>query len=228
LINIKESDELDELTFNQAIQKDKRNIFQTFKSIILQKFDLIDIFVGSHKIRIILITQYIISLLFSYLFNALLYSDEIVSHKYHNNGKLDKITVLSVSIISNIISSIICYFLDYSQRLEERLELIMEVKIEFWYLYSILKFIKILKFEIFLYLAIHILIISISLYYIVIFSIVYKNSQISLLLNYVVSLVEDIIKNILISIIIVVTRKIGIHYINKYFYNLSKYINNRF
>ena len=56
-INIKE--DINELPFTQAIKKDKRHFFEIFKSIIIQKIELINLICGDQKIKILLIYQYI-------------------------------------------------------------------------------------------------------------------------------------------------------------------------
>ena len=226
-IIIKKED-INELPFSQAINKDKRNFFEIFMSIIIQKLDLVNLIFVEHKIRIMLVYQYILSLLIDLFFNTFLYSDDIVSNKYHNNGKLDLIVSILLSLASNILAAIICNYLNFSKGIEERLEQILDIKKEFNYLYAIQKFIDIIKIRVILYFIIELLFIGLSYYYIVIFCIVYSNSQISLLKNYLISLLESLITSIAISIIIVITRKIGIIYLNNNLYNTSKYINNKF
>ena len=94
-----EIDDYNELPYTQAIIYDKRNVFQIFKSLIIKKFDLINILTGDGKIKIIMIGEYILSLLVNFFFNALLSSDEVVSNKYHNNGQLDFIVTLILSLL---------------------------------------------------------------------------------------------------------------------------------
>ena len=108
---LNKKEDFDELPFTQAIVKDKRSFFQIFSSLILKKIELIDLILGQHEIKAILFFHYILSLLIDFFFNTLLYSDEVVSNKYHNNGKLDFIVCLSLSLISNIVTSIISYYL---------------------------------------------------------------------------------------------------------------------
>ena len=189
---------------------------------------MVNFIVGEHKIKIILIYQYILSLLIDLFVNAFLYSDEIVSNKYHNNGELDLIVTLTLSLLSNIINSIICKYLNFSEGVEETLEQIMEIKKEFCYLYALNKFIKILKIKVRSYFFIEILIICFASYYIIIFCIIYYNSRISMLTNYLMSILESLILSIIISIIITITRKIGINYLSKNTYNTSKYLYNLF
>ena len=38
--------------------------------------------------RSLILSIYLLNFLFNYFVNALLYNDEIISQKYHNNGKL--------------------------------------------------------------------------------------------------------------------------------------------
>ena len=104
----------------------------------------------------------------------------------------------------------------------------MEIKKEFSYLFALNKFIKLLKIKVMLYFLLEILIICFSFYYIIIFCIIYSNSQISLLTNYLMSLVESLALTIIVCIFIAITRKIGINFLNKKIYNTSKYINNVF
>ena len=226
-----ENDNIDpnEMPFTQALREDKRNLFQIFKSILFSKIDLINIIIGEVKIKEILISEFIISLLVDFFFNALLYSDEIVSHKYHNNGKLDFIVSFSISIISNIISSIVCYFLEYSPLIEQRLEQITEIKVEYDYLKILHKFFRNLKIKISIFFITEIIVIIICFYYSVIFCIIYNKSQNSLFINFGLSIFEDLLFNsLIVSIIIVITRKIGISCSNKYIYNTSKFINEKF
>ena len=225
---IKENCDFNELTFRQALREDKRNILIIFKSIIMEKLELVNLISGRHKAKIILIYHYIFSLLIDLFLNAFLYTDDVVSNKYHNNGELDLIVSLTLSLLSNIINSIICYFLNFSKGIEERLEQIMQIKKEDCYFYSSNKFMKILKVKIMLYFIIDALFTVFAFYYIIIFCILYNNSQISFLTNYLMSIIESLIMSIIVSISIVVTRIIGIKFSNKKMYNISKYLNNTF
>ena len=199
-----------------------------FFSLIQKKIDIINLFYGNEKIKSILISEYILSLLIDFFFNALLYSDEIVSHKYHNNGKLEFITTMLLSLLSNLLSSIICYYFDISKSLEDRLEQTLEMKKALYYQRIMEKFVKFLKIKIFIFIIKEIIIIIISFYYIIIFCIVYSYSQKSLLYNYLTSLFEQILKTFIISIIIAILRKESLSLLNRYIYNTSKYINDKF
>ena len=225
---VNNDEEINNLPYTKAINIDKRNIFQMFYSVIIQKIEIIYLFCGNEKIKIMMVSEYILYFLFNFFFNAFLYSDEVVSNKYHNNGQLDMLVTLVLTIASNIITSIFCCYINYTKGIEERSEFIKEVLIEFHYLRNVSIFIKYLILKFILFLIGEIILFSGCYYYIVIFCIVYSKSKVSLLINYIFTLVEGIITSIFISIIIIVTRKIGLSYHIKNLYNASKFINNRF
>ena len=225
---ISENEDINELPFSLALIKDKRNAFQIFLSVIIKKLDLINIIYGEEKVKLVLIFQFILSLIIDFFFNTLLFSDEIISHKYHNNGKLDILVSILLSLISNIITSMICYFLNFSKGVEERIEQITEIKREYKYLLALHKFLKILKIRILLCIIFEIIFIIFFFYYEVIFCSIYSNSQVNLLVNYLISLIDNLIISIIITILVVITRKIGINFSKSYIYNTSKFINNKF
>ena len=175
-----------------------------------------------------LVSEYILSLIINFFFNTLLYSDEVVSNKYHNNGKLDMIVTLLLSISSNIITSIICYYANYSKGIDERYELILEIKNRYHYLRNIIKLLRFLKKKFILFFLSEILIFFGCFYYIVIFFIIYSKSRGSLIINYLTSLLESLITGFVLTFIILATRKIGLVCKNKDLYNTSKFINNKF
>ena len=63
-----EIDDLNVLPYTQAIIYDKRNVFQIFNSLIITKITLINILNGDGKIEIIMISEYILSLLVNFFF----------------------------------------------------------------------------------------------------------------------------------------------------------------
>ena len=221
-------EDLNDLPYTLALNYDKRNFFQIFSTLLIQKLELINLFISNEKVKLIIICEYILSLLFNFFFNALLYSDKVISHKYHNNGELDIIVTLFLSISSNIITSLICFYVNYSKGIDERYELIMTIKKENSYLKNIILFSKYLKIKFIFFFICELLMISSCFYYIVIFFIIYSCSIGSLIINYLTSLFESFLTSIIISIIIASTRKIGLVFLIKNLYNTSNYINKYF
>ena len=228
MIIYKKKMNINRIPYTQAVREDKRSICQLIKSLLFDKIELFHIFVGHELYRNIIISQYLLSLLLGFFFNTFFYSDEIVSHKYHNNGKLDFVITLILALISNVITSIFVHFIENTKLIEEKLDIIKEVKDETRYLYWLNKYLKSLKKKIIIFIIIELMIIIGCFYYIVIFFVVYSQSKKSLLINYLVSLLESLLIAIGISAIIVIMRKIGIEYKNIYMYNASKFIDINF
>ena len=205
-----------------------RTLYKKCKSILFEKLELINILFGKQSIKIILLNEYILSLLINFFFNTLLYSDDIISNKYHNNGQLDFVVTLILSLSSNIITSIICYYIKYSKGIEERFERISEIKNDEHYIRNVNQYFRFLKIKFSCFFISELIIISSCFYYVVIFCIVYSCSKISLLINYLTSLLEGLIISVGITIIIVFTRVIGIKCFSKRIYNTSKYINDKY
>ena len=229
---IKEEKEIIEdfnnLPYTKAIIVDKRNIIQIFFSFIIEKLELVSILLSSSQLRIIFYVEYIIALLFNFFFNALLYSDEVISNKYHNNGKLDFIVSLTLSILSNIITSILFHFIKYSRGIEEKINLILELRYKMHFYRNFKKLLLFLRIKFIFFYISQLIIFGICIYYLVIFCILYTKSRKSLLVNYFYSLIESIITSFAVALIILITRKIGLCCPNKEFYNVSKYINYKF
>ena len=219
--------EYDDLPLSLALRKDKRSIVKIFLIKIIEKIDILDIFVNK-KIKEILLSKYILFLLLNLSMNALLYSDQIVSQKRHNNGKLDFLVSIVLSSMSNIIASIIDYYLQHLIGFEERMDNIKEIKNEIIFLKVFQIIYREIIIRVIIFLIIEILIIIFCSYYLFIFFTIYHKSQMSMLGNYCISLLENWLINLIITIIIVILRKIGIHFNSKYIYNTSKFFDKNF
>ena len=71
------------------------------------------------------ISVYLFELLLDLTLNCFLYTDDVVSEKYHNDGNLSMFTSLSLSFISNIISSIAVFIIAKLTNYYEVLEIII-------------------------------------------------------------------------------------------------------
>ena len=225
----KEKEEnMNDLPYSKAIRIDNRNIVIVFYSIIIDKLELISIFCSDYKLKVIIFAEYILGLLINFFFNSLLYTDDVVSNKYHNNGELDIIVTLTLSIISNIVTSIFIYYIKYSRGIEERIKLITEIKYKMNFYRNIKQLLLYLRIKFICFFISQIIIVFTCMYYIVIFCVKYSRSQKSLIVNYCYSLVESLITSFALTFIILITRKIGLSCSNKHLYNTSKYINSKF
>ena len=212
-INDEEIDkrEFNEIPYQQALRIDNRNFFEILFSVLINKIAIL------------------FELLLDVSMNCFLYSDDVVSEKYHNNGSLSWFTSFSLSIISNIISSIITSIIsnltDYSEIFES---IIKYVKIKRKYFENIIRFLKYIKIRLTIFYIIEIIFIIVMTYYLFIFSTVYHHSQISIIINYIIGVFTSLAFSVGITLIISILRVISIKYHSSNLYNTSKYLYRKF
>jgi hypothetical protein len=226
-----EQKQLNEIPYTQAIRIDNRNAFKTFGTVLANKIEIINIFYyRDENVHLSLsLSIYIFSLLLDLTLNCFLYTDEVVSEKYHNNGELEFFTSLSLSFMSNIFSGIIVYVIAKLTQFSEFLELIKkEVVDKSHYLMNIVRFKKITKLKMISFFVIQIAFIFLMLYYLTIFCIVYHRTQASILVNYLYGVLESLAISFGIAIIISVIRVLALKYKSRSLYNASKYIYDKF
>ena len=213
------------------MKKDKRNIFQIFFSVFKLKVDIIQIlfFPEDFTHISILISSYGFGLLLDLTLNVLLFSDEVISQKYFNDGNLVFFTTVTISLLSNIFSNFISYFIEKLINFNELLEnIVNEIKdkdILFLLYIRISRFYKVKVFIFF------IIIFSLGLgftYYIFTFCAIYKNMEKEIWKNYLMSCIESLIYTVTVTSIVTVFRKIAIVKKYRQLYIVSKYIDSIF
>ena len=220
--------ELNDVPYSQALRIDNRSIWEIFLYTFANKIEIINIFFYK-KIYIHLsmsLSIYLFSLYLDIAMNCFLYLDDVLSEKYHNDGRLNFVTSLSLSIASNILSSIITFYMkklgEYSDFLEN---LIRDVtKIKFYYI-NIIRFRKYYKLKLSIFYFVQFLMYILMTYYITIFCIIYSKAQVSFMINYFYGVIESFAVSLGLSIIITVLRFIGLKYKNIKMYRTSQYLN---
>ena len=161
--------------------------------------------------------------------NCFLYTDDIVSEKYHNNGQLSMITSFSLSFMSNIISSIIVYAIskltNYYEIFEE---IIKNVKNRKKYFENIIRFFKYIKVKLGFFYFFEISVIFLNTYYLFIFCAIYHKSQGSVMINYIIGGCTSLAISIGVTLIITILRTISIKYHYLMLFNVSKYLYDHF
>ena len=121
-INFKEylNTSLDDLEFDDAIEKDKRKFCEIFIDLVKENHMIIKTFFIYDNIKIIIIKilLFIIFLDLYFVINALMYNEEYISEIYHSNKKANFFyflnnsieRIISVSIIGIVIGAFIEFF----------------------------------------------------------------------------------------------------------------------
>ena len=194
--DILNNNEINELPFNIAKKKDNRNIFVIFFSIFKNKINLIQIILypEQYSSRYLLLNIYLLNTYINLFLNCILYNDYAISQKYHNNGILEFITSLIISLLSNILTSILFYFINFLTNYHLFIEnIIKEIKNTEEYFHIISKLFKVIKLKISLLLIFETIFGLSIIYYLFIFCIIYSKSINSFLLNCLFSQINSII-----------------------------------
>ena len=204
--------ELNDMNYNEAIIYDARNFFKIYLSFLFSKIELISIlfFPQEFNSYTITIQFYIFCLLFDFTLNAILYTDDIVSEKYYNNGKLSYLTSFLLSGIANFITAIFIRFFRKLIYYSSFLELLRFNKNEKSYLTNLNLILKTINRRLIIYFILEMIISLFCFYYLFIFCYVYKKSQISLLFNYLNGLFISIAISFLITFIFCLLRLIAL------------------
>ena len=215
------------LPYSQAIKFDKRNIFSIFLSIMKMKIDIISILFYPEEFthKSLTFCIYTLDFLISFFINALLYTDDVISEKYHNNGKLETFTTLFLSITSNIISFIIMYIIKRLAAYSEVLSrMVRDVKKKNEYILAFKKVYLVIKIKVFSFFYISFILSLFVSIYLSIFCHIYTKIQSSLIISYLMGLIESLAYSIGIPLIICILRYFGLKRKSIYAYRTSVYL----
>ena len=216
-----------EMTFLQALEYDKRNFFRTFSGIFFIKVELIStlFFPEPFALFSITIPIYLLGILIDFTLNALMYTDDIVSQKYSNEGKLALYTSIILGTISNFITFLIMKnirnWLNYSYAFEH---IGVDIKNEIHYFKKVKIIFSFIKKRIFIYFFIELIISAACGYYIYIFCNIYKKSQFSMVLNYLIGLGESLLISLVVTLFVSIMRLIALRCKIKGVYYSSRYL----
>ena len=226
-----EENEMNDIPFRQALRIDKRSLFQIFISIITKEIEILNLYFYRNQYShfSLTISIYLLESLLDLTMNFLLYSDDVVSEKYNNNGELSTITSLTLSIISNIVSSIIVFIISKLANYIEIVEAILKyVHYKKVYLMNLIRLLKYIKLRLGIFFSFELVLILLMTYYLFIFCTVYHQSQGSIMANYFIGIGISLATSVGLTIIISLMRFLSIKYQSIKFYNFSKYLYEHF
>lgn len=231
LISYINDDEVDKefntIPYSQALRIDKRSYIEIFLSVLYHELGIISIFYYKSPFTHIslVISIYVFELCLDLALNCLLYTDDVVSEKYNNNGSIQFFTTLSLSFMSNIFAGIIAFIVGKLAEYEGILEMIIKNVIkQKEYYRNIIKFKKYLALKLTSFFIIQGIINLGMCYYLMIFCTVYHNTQGSIMVNYITGVGESMIISLGLSIIISLIRYLSIKNKWRHIYYTSRYL----
>ena len=219
-----------ELSYYDAIKRDNRSFLQIFFSEFNLKLEIIQLsfFPKEYSHKSLTLPLYLFDLLLDLTINALLFSDDIISQKYYNNGKLKMVTSNVLSIFSILISNIILYFARVLINNYEIFNIIVrEVKRKNDYYRIFIKISCILRLRIAAFFFFIIIIEMISMHYLFIFCAIYKKLQKNLFINYIIGSCWQLCYTIAICFLVTILRKIALNNKIKRLFVISRFIDDK-
>ena len=190
-VNKKEyiDEEINGFSYKRAISYDKRNYCQYYASLLKTNHNLISALFNSNDYNsgIIKIDLFFIGFTNDYTVNALFYNDDTMHKIYVSKGDFDLVTQIPIAALSTIITMILNFPLNFLALTNDAIINFKESNIKDNILIKAknLKNILIVKFV--LYFFISFLFLLFFWYYISMFCVVYKNTQIHLLKDILMS-----------------------------------------
>ena len=221
--------DLNDLPYTKALRLDDRNFLTVFFIVFFNKVDVIKIifFRDDFEFLPISVNIFILDELLDLFFNALFYNYDIISQKYHSNGKLDFFTEQLLSFASNFVSYLILRFFSKLLVYDEYFSLIeKEVRGKEKLAKAVDLGIRVMKKAMIIFSVIDISILLVILYYLSIFCALYSKSQKSFFKNYGIGEIQTLMLNFVIAILVATFRKLALKYRNQRLYETSKFIDN--
>ena len=221
-----EDKEFNTMPYTQALRTDNRNCSKIFLSVIFNEIKIVRIFYYKNNLEhlSIIFSEYAFELCLDLTLNCILYTEDVISEKYNNNGSIKFFTTLSLSFMSNIISSIISFIVSKLADYVEVFEFILkDVTDKGKYFLNILKFKKLLCIKLSLFFILQTIINLMMCYYLMIFCTVYHKTQGSIMINYLMGIAESMAISLGLALITSLMRYLSMRYRWKYIYYTSKY-----
>ena len=221
------NDRIDEYmtaSYEKAIISRRKNFCSLFYYLLFYKIDTLHLF-DKNRFFVDLCVGHILTLfVLIFFFDGFFYSDEIVSHKYHSNGKLDLSITIGLAFVSILLTLIIIYYLKRGIVFKRRMRKILEIKNEKEYQKQVKEFFTSLYIQITIAFIIELLIIAWGYYYIIIFFIIYYQSRKSLFINFLITLLIKVIITLVYIFLLLLIQMISICSKISCLYNAIKFI----
>ena len=183
-------EELNQLSYNLALKNDNRTYCEYYNSLIKTKHNLIFSFCynNDYNSRIIKIDLFFINFVLEFTLNALFFDDDTMHKIYEDKGKFDFIYQLPKIIYSFLISSVLDTLLKLLALSEDYILDLKKNKINKNLNKRHSKLYKKLKIILLTFVIVSSISLSLFWYYISIFCAVYKNTQIHLIKDTLISI----------------------------------------
>ena len=211
-------------SYENAINSRQKNFCSLFYYLLFYKIDTLHLCDKNRFFVDLCVNHILTTLVLIFFFNGFFYSDEIVSHKYHSNGKLDLGVSIGLGFISIFLTLIITHYLKRGIVFKRRMRKILQIKNEKEYQRQVKEFFRSLYIQVTIAFIIELLIIAWGYYYIILFFIIYYQSRKGVTINFLISLLIKVIITLVYILLLLLIRMISICLKISCLYNTIKFI----
>ena len=182
-------EELNSLNYKAALAYDKRNYCQYYISLLKTKNNLIYSFCynNDYNSRIIKIDLFFIGFTLFFTINALFFDDDTMHKIYEDKGSFDLLYQLPQIVYSTLISSVISMLLEFLALSEDGILNLKNNKEKRNLNQRVMKLNKVLNIKFAFYFIISFILLLFFWYYLCVFCYVYRNTQIHLIKDTLIS-----------------------------------------
>ena len=229
--NIKKyiDEEINGFSYDFALLYDKRTFCQYYASLLKTQHNLICALFNNNDYNsgIIKIDLFLIGFTIEYTVNALFYNDDTMHKIYESKGNFDLETQVPIVIYSTIISMILNYPLNFLALSNDPIINFKQDNTKIELLKKSKNLIKILTIKFIIYFIISFVFLLFFWYYISMFGVIYKNTQMHLLKDTLMSFLLSLVIPFIIYLLPGIFRIPALANVNKkrqYLYNFSKFL----
>ena len=215
--------ELNELSYQEAVEQDKRNFFQIYFSFLKLEHLLIKIFNSKdYNSLIIKIYLFFYNFNLNYAVNALFFNEGTIHQILEEEGKFNFLYQLPQILYSSIISYFFGMILENLALSENDILNFKAIRVPNIALKKVNKLIIIFSIKFFYFFFLSFVILLLFWYYVICFCAVYKNTQYHLIKDTIISFGTGLLTPLGTKILPVYFRFLGLKKGNKYLFLISK------
>ena len=220
--------EINSFPYKKALKHDKRKYLEFYCSLIKTQHSIFFSFcpMNDYNIKIIKIDLFFIDIILNYTINALFFNDTTLHQIYEDLGKFNIIYQLPQIIYSSLITNFFSVIIKFTALTEDNVLRIKHSKKYENFKKRAKKTNKIIDIKFILFCFISSLMFLIFLFYISCFCVVYKNTQIHLICDFLFSFGLSLILPILFYLIPGILRIPAINKKKEILYKISKILQN--
>ena len=181
--------ELNSLKYDLVLQYDKRNYWEYYISLIKTKELIVFTFFTNtdYNSRMLKIILFLLSFTLFYTVNALFFNDSTMHQIYEDEGEFNFIYQIPQILYSTIISTVIKVIISFLSLTESNLAKIKSLKTKKLALEELNKILKCISKKCIIFFSLSFLLLIIFWYYLACFCSVYKNTQVYLIKDTLIS-----------------------------------------